>query len=410
MWELVRANQRRAVILVSVMAGLLLALGYALGELAAPGAGGFGLVVAFAVWVVMALVSFTGGDRILLATSRARPIEKQDHPVLWNVVEEMTIAAGLPEPPAVYIIDDDAPNAFATGRDPEHATVAVTAGLLERLTRDELQGVVAHELGHIKNRDILYLTVAAIMMGTIVLLADLGARWMFWGGGRRTSSDRGGGARAILLAVSLVLMILAPIFAQLLYFALSRRREYLADASAAVYTRYPKGLADALEKIAASTERLRAANRATAPMYIVNPLKVSASGLADLTSTHPPTSERIRILRSMAGGEIGWVGYDEAFRKVSGRSVGVVPAGSLAAAKAAKERSPTPDPRSRLDRVRATTDALWGLKGYTFLTCACGTALKVPPAHRGKTIACPQCGRPHAVDSPRDRSQGTPIT
>ncbi|MDX1643085.1 MAG: M48 family metalloprotease, partial [Thermoanaerobaculia bacterium] len=247
-----------------------------------------------------------------------------------------------------------------------------------------------------------YLTVAAIMMGSIVLLADLGVRWMFWGGRRRTSSDRAGGAQAALLAVSLLLMILAPILAHLLYFALSRRREYLADASAAVYTRYPAGLADALEKIAGSTERLRAANRTTAPMYIVNPLKVTGSGLADLTSTHPPTSERVRILRSMAGGEIGWASYDAAYQRVSGRPVGVVPAGSIAAAEAAAERAPREDARSHLERVRGVTDALWQMQSYVFIACACGTELKVPPAHRGRTIPCPHCGRPHGV---RERSE-----
>ena len=199
------------------------------------------------------------------------------------------------------------------------------------------------------------------------------------------------------MLVSILLMILAPFLAQLLYFALSRRREYLADASSALYTRYPKGLADALEKIAANHDPLPTASRATAPMYIVNPLKITKQGLADLTRTHPPTSERVRILRSMAGGALSLATYDESFRQVTGRPVGVVPAGSLAAARAEAARPPAPDARSRLDRVRQSTDALWRLQDYWFATCACGTALKVPPAHAGREIACPHCGTGHQV-------------
>lgn len=398
MWELVRLNRRKAVILVVAMAGLMLAVGYAVAELVAPGAGTAGLFAAFGIWLVMALVSYFKGDRILLAASGARRIQKEDHPILWNVVEEMCIASGLATMPEIYIIDQDAPNAFATGRDPEHSAVAVTSGLLESLTRDELQGVIGHELGHIDNRDILYLTVAGIMMGTIILLADSGIRILFWGGGRRrTSSDRGGGGQAIVMVVALVLIILSPIMAQLLYFALSRKREYLADASSAIYTRYPAGLANALEKIAADPTKLPTANRATAPMYIVNPLEVSSAGKADLTSTHPPTSKRVAILRSLAGGELSLAAYDDAFRKVTGRAVGVVPAGSLGAARTAAARLPENDERSHLDRVRQVTDTMWRLNDYAFIACSCGTSLKVPPAHAGRDLTCPHCGTVHAV-------------
>jgi len=399
MWEVIRANKRRAVFLIVGMAALLMAVGFVLGELMAPGAGVFGLLMAFVIWIGLTLASYFSGDKILLASSKARVIEKQDHPVLWNVVEEMTIAAGLPTMPAIYIIDQEAPNAFATGRDPERSAVAVTSGLLERLTRDELQGVIAHELGHIANRDILYMTVAGIMMGAIVMLADMGVRMLFFGGGRRrTSSDRGGGGgQALIMVVAIVLAILAPILAQLMYFALSRRREYLADASSAVYTRYPEGLASALEKIASNKIELKTANRATAPMYIVNPLKLTKTGLSDLSRTHPPTSERVRILRSFAGGETGLKGYDQAFRRITGRAVGVVPAGSLAASQEVPTRPAQADPRTHIERVRQATDAMWRLQGYTFLGCACGTALKVPPAHAGTTLECPHCGTPHAV-------------
>jgi heat shock protein HtpX len=266
------------------------------------------------------------------------------------------------------------------------------------LDRDELQGVVAHELGHVRNRDVLYMMMVGIMMGTIVLLADFGTRALFYGGGRRRTSTRDGGqGQLVILLVALVLMILAPIFAQLVYLAVSRRREYLADACSALYTRYPEGLAAALEKISRSTVTLRSASRATAPMYIVNPLGASARGLADLTSTHPPISERVRILRSMAGGA-GLARYDEAFRKVTGRAVGVVPRASLEAAAHAPAAAPAaPDTTAHLEKVRRTTDMLWRLNRYAFVACACGTTLKIPPAYLGKEIACPHCGASHLV-------------
>jgi heat shock protein HtpX len=397
-WELVRANQRRAATLVVLMAALLFLLGYALGEAFVPGAGAGGLFIAFLVWIGLTLVSYYRGDQIFLALARARRIEKKDNPVLFDVVEEMTIAAGLPKPPDVYIVDEAAPNAFATGRDPQHAVVAVTAGLLETLNREELQGVIAHELGHVANRDVLYMMMVGVMMGAIVLLADVGGRTFFWGGGRRRTSSRGGGqAQLIMLVVAIALMILAPLIAQLIYLAISRRREYLADASSALYTRYPEGLASALEKISHSTAKLAVATRATAPMYIVNPLGVSARGLADLTSTHPPLSERIRILRSMGDGA-GLRHYEEAFKKVTGRAVGVVPFGALASA----EHPPAAplaaaDAGSRVDRVRGTTDMLWRLNGYAFVPCACGTTLKFPPAYVGREMACPHCGTVHKV-------------
>jgi heat shock protein HtpX len=398
-WELVRANQRRAAALVVLMAGLLLVAGFAVGEAFAQGAGAVGLLAAFVVWLVLTLVSYSSGDSILLSLAGARKIEKKDNPVLFNVVEEMCLAAGIAKLPDIYVIDDAAPNAFATGRGPDRAALAVTAGLLETLDRNELQGVVAHELGHVRNRDVLYLMMVGIMMGTIVLLADLGTRALFYGGGRRRTSTRGGGqGQLVVLLVALVLMILAPILAQLIYFAVSRRREYLADACSALYTRYPEGLASALEKISRTTVTLRSASRATAPMFIVNPLGATSRGLADLTSTHPSISERVRILRSMAGGA-GLARYDEAFRKVTGRAVGVVPRASReAAAEAAATAPAAADTTARLEKVRRTTDMLWRLNRYVFVACGCGTTLKIPPVYLGREIACPHCGAPHRVE------------
>ncbi|HVR43571.1 MAG TPA: M48 family metallopeptidase [Thermoanaerobaculia bacterium] len=442
MFELIRANRRRSAILVAVMALLLFGIGWSVGEISAEGAGPFGLVVALLVWIVLTLISYFFGDRIVLGISRAKKIDQQDHPVLHNIVEEMCIASGTSKLPDLYIIDDEAPNAFATGRDPEHASVAVTSGLLNLLTRDELQGVIAHEIAHVRNRDVLYMMMVAVMMGTIIILGDGARRLMFYGRRSRTSSrGKGGGAQAIVLIVAVVLIILAPIIARFVYLAISRRREYLADASGAQYSRYPEGLASALEKIGGSTRKLRTATQATAPMYFVNPLKVTARGLANLSATHPPLADRIRILRSM-GGMADLRAYDEAFRKVSGRAVGVVPfrAAEQGGRTEAKKPSPVPVPSagspmpmpmplpmpmpgsgggpsagmglpgmaalapaaaaeaaSHVQRVRETTDLLWKKQGYTIIDCPCETRLKIPPAHRRRKIDCPHCGRTHVA-------------
>ena len=265
MWELVRANQRRAAILVVVMAALLFVLGYALGETLAPGGGLGGLLIAFLVWIGLTLVSYFQGDAIFLSLAGARRIEKKDHPVLFDVVEEMTIAGGLPRVPDVYIIDQAAPNAFATGRDAQHAAVAVTAGLLETLDRDELQGVIAHEIGHIANLDIRFMTMASVMLGTILILSDIFLRILWFGGGggrrRRSGSKIDPRIQLAILAAGILLAILAPLLARLLYFASSRKREYLADASSARFTRYPAGLASALEKISARASSLGSSSK-----------------------------------------------------------------------------------------------------------------------------------------------------
>lgn len=400
MWEQIQANKRRSIILIILMAALLFVVGFALGEVIQPGMGVFGLFIAAVVWLIMTLVSYFQGDRIFLRISGARKIRKSDHPMLFNVVEEMKIASGLPHMPDIYIIDDPALNAFATGRKPENAAVAVTAGLLERLNRDELQGVIAHEMAHIHNRDVLYMTMVAIMLGAIVWMADIGLRRLFWGGSRRrTSGGQGGQLQIILLVVGLLVIVLAPILAHLIYYAISRKREYLADACAAQFTRYPEGLARALEKIGISPIKLRSATRATAPMYIANPFKIGKSFLNEVTSTHPPVAERIKILRAMGGGA-GYVEYDRAYRQVHPKSSSVLPSSVLQApALAAVAVTPPPrtDDRSDVDRVRQTTDALWHTNDYIFIDCDCQTRLKIPPKYRGKTIECPHCMTPHPV-------------
>lgn len=420
MFEAIAANRRKSALLVVLMALLLAGLGYALGEFYAQGAGPLGLMVAAIIWMVLTLVAYNQGDQIFLHMSGARKIGPDDLPVLWNVVEEMTIASGLPKMPDVYVIDDPTPNAFATGRKPETAAVAVTAGLLQRLNRDELQGVIAHELGHVKNRDILLMLFAGVLMGAIVLLADVGLRSALWGGAgrsRRSNSNEGGGGQAIIMVVAIVLMILAPIMAQLVYFAVSRRREYLADASAAAFTRFPEGLASALEKISsAPPSRLRGVSRATAPMYIVNPMAAAEKkrNAASLTATHPPIAERVRILRAMHGAS--FADYDRTYAEVTGKS-GVVPrsalqddphagaglrvkgqgwregAGVTAAAVAAEPVS-EPSPR---ERARAVDDLMYQKDGWGRIECSCGAVLKVPPALRQAQLKCPRCGRGHRV-------------
>ena len=236
----------------------------------------------------------------------------------------MSIAAQLPKMARVFIVDDPAPNAFAVGRNPDKAAVAVTIGLLKILNRDELQGVIAHEVGHIKNRDVALMTTAGIMLGALVILADMGMRAMWYGGGaRRSRDDNGGrgGAQAILMLVALVFIILSPILAQLIYFALSRRREYLADACGAMYTRWPEGLASALDKLGGSTRAQVDQSQVTAPMYIVRPLKAEKRWNSTLAfSTHPPLEERIRVLRGM-GGSADFAAYDRAFSQITGQHV-----------------------------------------------------------------------------------------
>ena len=307
MWEAISANKQRSAALIATLAALLAAMGLAIGFLMGgkPQTAYFGALIGICVWGVLLLINMMGGESVLLASANAREVTHAEAPQLYNIVEEMRIAAALPAMPKVYIIDAPVPNAFAVGLKPERACVAVTTGLLERLNRDELQGVIAHELGHISNRDTLFMTLAGVTLGAIVLLADMGMRMMFWGGsGRRRSSSssgkNGGAAMAILMIAALVLAILAPIIARLLYFACSRQREYLADASAAQYTRLPSGLASALQKISTQQEAKKIpVNRVVSPMYIINPL--AASGSSSVFGTHPPTQERIKRLLEMQG-------------------------------------------------------------------------------------------------------------
>src|SRR5579862_5898276 len=269
------ANRRDSILLILIVAVILAALGFAIGY----GVGGT-VDVAIAVTigaVVLAFLlsagSYFGGDQLVLSSSAAKEVDANSAPQLINIVQEMSIAAGVPMP-KVYIIDDSAPNAFATGRDPNHASVAVTSGILQKLDREELQGVLGHELSHVRNYDIRFSLLVAVLVGSIALLADFFLRFTFWGGGRRSSNDRNGnGLQIIVFVIAIILAILAPIFARLVQLAVSRQREYLADASSVELTRNPHGLEAALAKIASDQDVLEVANRATAHLYFTNPIK-----------------------------------------------------------------------------------------------------------------------------------------
>ena len=301
-YQQIGQNRRRSLLLVIVVALILGLLGFAIGY----AVGGttesaiVAVVIALVVATLLSLGSYYAGDSLVLATSGAREVTEEQAPQLMNVVRELAIAANIPMP-RVYVIDDTAPNAFATGRDPQHASMAITTGLLQKLNREELQGVIGHELSHVRNLDIRFTLLVGVLVGSIALLADFFLRFTFWGGGRGRDREGGGGAQAIFLVVALVLALLAPFFASLVQLAVSRQREYLADASSVELTRNPYGLERALAKIASDQEPLEVANRATQHLYIVNPIKKFGERSSGLFSTHPPILDRINRLRTMTG-------------------------------------------------------------------------------------------------------------
>lgn len=299
-------NRRNSWLLLAIVAVLFAVLGAAVGY--AMDVGWVGAIVALGAAIALSLGSYFAGDRLVLGVSGAKEVDRANPPdeyrQLINVVEEMRLAGGLP-PPKVYVIDDTAPNAFATGRDPKHASVAATTGLLAKLNREELQGVIGHELSHVGNYDIRFALLVAVLVGSIALMADFFLRFTFWGGGRgsRSDSDRGGGggAAAILMVAALILAIIAPIIGRMVQLAVSRSRESLADVSAVDLTRNPVGLARALQRISADPEVLEVANRATQHLYIVNPIKPFEKRASSLWETHPPLEERIAQLERIAG-------------------------------------------------------------------------------------------------------------
>lgn len=290
MYEEIRNNKIKSWVLIFSFAALVVGVAYV-------SAGFFGLqqyTLTFAVSLslILTLIGYYKSDKISLALNKAIPADEKKYKHLHNVVEGLSIAAGLPKP-KVYIIRDRAMNAFATGRNPENSAIAVTTGLLENLKRVELEGVIAHEISHIKNYDIRFSTLVGVMVGVVAILVDITARGIFWGNSGKKKNE------GIFLIFGIVALILAPIIANLMRFALSRRREYLADSTGALLTRYPNGLADALEKISKDKHQLKSANHSTAHLFISKPFKNSKKWLNSMFSTHPPIEERIRILRRM---------------------------------------------------------------------------------------------------------------
>ncbi|MEX0750460.1 MAG: M48 family metallopeptidase [Dehalococcoidia bacterium] len=296
-YDRISANKRETWLMmflfVVVLGAFVTALGYAMGIdlIFAP--------FAFVGLAAYALFSYYASSSVALGVSGAREVTREQEPDLVRIVENLSIGSGLPMP-KVYVIEDSAPNAFATGRDPKHAAVTATRGLLDKLDKAEVEGVMAHEMSHIGNYDIRVMTITVVLVGLIALLADVFLRWTWFGAGRRSSNrDKGGRGAAIVAIVAILFAVLAPIIAKFIQLAISRRREYLADASGALLCRNPDALARALEKISSDKEPLEAANKATAHMYFENPLKEHASALNNLFSTHPPVEERIRLLRAM---------------------------------------------------------------------------------------------------------------
>jgi heat shock protein HtpX len=411
-FELVRKNRNRSILLVGSMLVLFSAIGWVAGEMLQRGAGPAGVAIAVVVGFFMFLVSFYSGGSVLLAAAGAHEVKKEDAPQLYNVVEEMVIASGLGSMPRVYVIESNAANAFATGRSPEVSAVAVTEGLLNILNRDELQAVMAHEIAHVKNRDILFMTLLMVMAGAIALIADVVSRYFWYGGGRRSrsSSSNGGQAQLVIFIIGIALLILGPVVARLIFFAVSRSREYMADASSAIFTRNPEALASALEKIAGNVAGTKLpVPKVAQPMLIVGPA---------LFETHPPIEKRVGILRSLAGvgGELSYQRYANAFQEVTGARAGFVPKSAL------QERSvqaaarvpvigatrPTaakvPTGQQLIGAVlggatgaafrREALDAVKKAAGYEVHACACGAKIKIPASYPGKAkVRCLACGR-----------------
>ncbi|HCM67792.1 MAG: zinc metalloprotease HtpX [Candidatus Kerfeldbacteria bacterium RIFCSPLOWO2_01_FULL_48_11] len=286
----INSNKRKSLLLIAVFFVLIAAIGYTLDYSQGIG-GAFFVVLALIYASISAVIGYYTGDKIALWTSGAHPVSKEENQYVVRMVENLAITAGLPMP-KVYVIPDDDINAFACGRDPKHASIAVTQGAITKLENEELEGVVAHELSHIGNYDIRYMTLVIVLVGTIMVLSDMFWRVRFIGGGGR-GRNSGGGA---IMLIGLALLILSPIFAQLIRLAVSRKREYLADASGALLTRYPEGLARALEKIGTQGARIERATHSTAHLYFANPL---SSGFGNFFSTHPPVQKRIEALRNM---------------------------------------------------------------------------------------------------------------
>lgn len=393
MFELARRNVLRSALLVGIMTALLVAVGYFAQEIWYPTSGPEGAAFALCLGLFMFLVSYYWGDVVLLSTVGARAIEEKDAPQLYNVIEEMVIASGLSAIPKIYIIESPAANAFATGRTPEVSAIAVTEGLLRICNRDELQAVIAHEIAHIKNRDILFMTLLSNMVGAIALISDAIRKWLrsepkdaTW-----SAAVTGGflmvlAGGTVVLAIGTLTILLAPFTAKIIFFTASRTREYLADIGGATFTRNPAALADALEKISQYASGDTLVPDVAQGMLIVEPA---------IFESHPPVEQRIAILRKLAGlGELSYERYASAYSHVTGKHPGfmpqsalAIPAVPIAGATAATAAEAGTFRREALDAVKKKA-------GYKAFLCSCGATIKIPPKFpAGQTITCPGCGR-----------------
>jgi len=422
-WRIAAANKRKTVLLVAVMGVVLALLGFFTGELISmlggfmsgdqPGdslaAGYIGTMVALAIWIGLLATSLLGSDQLFLGLAGAKEVTHDLYPQLYNVMEEVAIASSMPRIPAIYIIDDPAPNAFAVGKSLEDSHICVTAGLLAICNRDELQGVIAHEVGHIVNRDVLYLTVAATMLGAVTFIADTfvySLRYAPVARYRSGASRAGKGLINVwLMVVGIAFVVISPILSRILYFCISRSREYLADATSARLTRYPEGLACALEKIMQSPEKLTTAPRAAAPFYIANPYKQDLSD--NLFATHPPLGERIKILRSMTGGA-SYRDYVRAYWAVTHVHKELIPALDLKRSEEVTIRAASGDASTTTASphaaARKAPDIIRAMNQYVIIDCSCGMRMKFPPEFARGEIRCPRCNKPHTLQEPGRKS------
>ncbi len=402
MWELIEKNKRKSLLVLILMFILMTALSGAIGLSIEPNYGLYwGAAFGILLWAVQSLVAYFLGDDIVLHFNMAVVVTPESSPQLYNIVEEMKIAAGLAVMPEIYIVQSQGMNAFATGIRPNKTAICVTSGLVENLNRDELQGVIAHEMSHILNRDVLFMTFAGVMLGTITMLSNaLLKGTIFANSDRRSRRKRGiGGGHPAIILILLLLAIFAPILARIFYFTISKKREYLADATAARLTRYPIGLASALEKIAKQSS-VDFVSKITAPMFIVNPH--FAGGDEDsifAASTHPPIYKRIAILTQLQhGGTVSLGNYQKIYEKEVEKSQ-LLSNAVLKADSGEKIRQQSVEETAQKTAAKAVEDIILANSGFKILTCECGLKIKLPPSSMQTKIKCPRCKKELSAES-----------
>lgn len=404
MWELIEKNKRKSLFVLILMFVLMTVLSGAIGFAIEPQYGAYcGAAFGILLWAVQSLVAYFLGDDIVLHFNMAVVVTPESSPRLYNIVEEMKIAAGLAVMPEIYIVQSPGLNAFATGIRPNKTAICVTSGLVENLNRDELQGVIAHEMSHILNRDVLFMTFAGVMLGTITMLSNALLKGTIFANSDRRSRKRGigaGGHPAVIL-ILLLLAIFAPVLARIFYFTISKKREYLADATAARLTRYPIGLASALQKIAKKSS-VSFVSKITAPMFIVNPR--FAGGDEDsvfAVSTHPPIYKRIAILTQLQhGGTVSLGNYQKIYEKEVGKSA-LLSNAVLKADTGERVRLQSEAENNVPEQAKAVGDILLANAGFRILTCECGLKIKLPPGSMAAKVRCPRCKKELCAESGR---------